>query len=328
MMRFTLLIFCLTIYCSPLLAGEPEDMVRISSGTFWMGSDTGNKMMPRGGRNNESPIHEVTVDGFWMDIYPVTNMHYTKFVKETGYVTYSEVPPDPKDWPGAKPEMLYAGSIVFKQPKSKVDMRNYFNWWELKKGADWRHPTGPESDLMGREKHPVVHVTFKDVKSYCQWAGKEMPAEAHFEYAARGGLDKKKYAWGEQPKHFTELLANVWQGKFPYTNENKDGFLETSPVGNFPANGYGLYDMSGNVWEWVSDWYHPNYYKVSPKKNPTGVTQKHSFDPNEPGVPKRIVKGGSFLCSENYCTGYRPSARMATDPRSSSNHNGFRCVNN
>ncbi len=328
MMRFTLLIFCLTIYCSPLLAGEPEDMVRISSGTFWMGSDTGNKMMPRGGRNNESPIHEVTVDGFWMDIYPVTNAHYTKFVKETGYVTYSEVPPDPKDWPGAKPEMLYAGSIVFKQPKSKVDMRNYFNWWELKKGADWRHPTGPESDLMGREKHPVVHVTFKDAKSYCQWAGKEMPTEAQFEYAARGGFDKKKYAWGDQPKHFTELLANVWQGKFPYTNENKDGFLETSPVGNFPANGYGLYDMSGNVWEWVSDWYHPNYYKVSPKKNPTGVTRKHSFDPNEPGVPKRIVKGGSFLCSENYCTGYRPSARMATDPRSSSNHNGFRCVKN
>jgi len=328
LMRSILFVFCLMAYSVPLLAGEPERMVRIPSGTFWMGSDTGNKMMPSGGRNNESPIHKVTVDGFWMDIYPVANRYYAKFVNETGYVTYSEVPPDPKDWPGALPEMLYAGSVVFKQPKSKVDMRNFYNWWELKKGADWRHPKGPDSSIEGKDNHPVVHVTFKDAKSYCQWAGKEMPTEAQFEYAARGGFDKKKYAWGDQPRHLTERLANLWQGKFPYTNEDKDGFLETSPVGSFPHNGYGLYDMAGNVWEWVSDWYHPGYFKNSPKKNPTGVKQEQSFDPNEPGNPKRIVKGGSFLCSENYCTGYRPSARMATDPRSSSNHNGFRCVNN
>jgi formylglycine-generating enzyme required for sulfatase activity len=324
--RLALTIFCLVLYSSPLLAENPEGMIHLPSGTFWMGSDIGNKALPLGSRNNEGPAHQVTVDSFWIDIYPVTNAQYAKFVKETGYVTYSEVTPDPKDWPGAKPEMLFAGSIVFKQPKSKVDMRNYFNWWELKKGANWRHPTGPDSSIEGKDQHPVVHVTYKDAESFCKWAGKEIPTEAQFEYAARGGFDKKKYSWGDQPKHFTEPLANLWQGKFPYHNENKDGYLETSPVGSFPPNGYGLYDISGNVWEWVSDWYHPDYFRTSPKINPKGVKRQQSYDPNEPGVPKRIVKGGSFLCSENYCTGYRPSARMATDPRSSSNHNGFRCV--
>ena len=251
-----------------------------------MGSDIGNEALPAGGRNNESPAHQVSIDGFWIDIYPVTNARYSKFVKETGYVTYSEVPPDPKEWPGAKPEMLYAGSIVFKQPKTKVDMRNSYNWWELKKGADWRHPTGPNSSIEGKENHPVVHVTYKDAESFCKWAGKTLPTEAQFEYAARGGFDKKKYTWGDQPKHFTEPLANLWQGKFPYHNKNKDMFLDTSPVGSFPANGYGLYDMSGNVWEWVSDWYHPGFYKVSPKKNPKGVSKNKSFDPNEPAFQK------------------------------------------
>ena len=320
MMRSALLIICLTVYCSPLLAGEPEDMVHIPTGTFWMGSDEG--------LASERPVHQVTLDGLWIDKYPVTNSKFLKFVQRTGYVTYAEKDPDPKDFPGVPPDKLVAGSAVFQSPKHKVDMRNYLNWWVYVPGANWKYPEGPESDLKGREKHPVVHVTFQDAQAYCQWAGKDLPTEAQFEYAARGGFDKKKYAWGDQPRHFTESLANLWQGKFPYENKNLDKFLKTSLVGSFPANGYGLYDVSGNVWEWTQDWFHPAYYKHSPKENPQGVPKEASFDPMEPGLAKKVTKGGSYLCSENYCTGYRPSARMATDPLSSSEHLGFRCVRN
>ena len=320
MIRSALLIFCLTVYGSPLLAGEPEGMVRISSGTFWMGSDEG--------LASERPAHQVTLDSYWIDKHPVPNQQYLKFVQHTGFVTYSERDPDPRDFPGVPKDKLFAGSAVFQSPKHKVDMRNYLNWWVYVPGANWKHPEGPESDLKGREKHPVVHMTYEDAKAYCKWAGKELPTEAQFEYAARGGFDKKKYAWGDQPKHFTEPLANLWQGKFPYKNMNTDKFLSTSPVGHFPANGYGLYDVSGNVWEWTQDWFHPAYYKNSPQKNPQGVPKEASFDPMEPGIAKKVTKGGSFLCSENYCTGYRPSARMATDPLSSSGHLGFRCVRN
>jgi len=311
-----------------VFALEKGEMIWIEGGTFWMGAEEGNKMMPHGGINNESPIHEVKLDGFWIDKYPVTNEQYSEFVKATGYVTYSEQTPKAEDWPGAKPEMLVPASIVFKKPSHKVNMRNLYNWWEYKPGADWMHPEGPDSNIKERKKHPVVHVTYDDAKKYCEWKGKQITTEAQWEYAARGGLTKKIYTWGDQPDHMKKRMMNFWEGEFPYKNSGSDGHLITSPVGSFPANGYGLYDMAGNVWEWVSDWYHPRYYEVSPKKNPTGVTKEQSLDPNEPGIPKRVVKGGSFLCSENYCTGYRPSARMATDPRSSSNHTGFRCVKN
>jgi formylglycine-generating enzyme required for sulfatase activity len=258
----------------------------------------------------------------------VTNEQYAKFVKATGYATYSEQTPKAEDWPGALPEMLVPASIVFKKPTTKVNMNNLYNWWEYKPGASWLHPEGPQSNIKKRADHPVVHVTYDDAAAYCTWAGKEMLMEAQWEYAARGGLTKKVYTWGDQPDHIKKKLMNFWEGEFPYKNSGADGHLITSPVGSFPPNGYGLYDMAGNVWEWVSDWYHPRYYEVSPKKNPAGVPKEHSLDPHEPGIPKRIVKGGSFLCSENYCTGYRPSSRMATDPRSSSNHTGFRCVKN
>ena len=318
-MRQTLtLIFCLAIFCSPLLAREPEKMVYLPSGTFWMGSDEG--------LANERPAHQVTIDSFWIDIYPVTNQQYLEFTRNTGYITYSEKDPDPKDFPGVPKDKLVAGSAVFQSPKHKVDMSNNLNWWVYVPGANWKHPEGPNSQLEGREKYPVVHVTFQDAQAYCQWIDKELPTEAQFEYAARGGFDKKKYTWGDQPKHFTEPMANLWQGKFPYKNVNTDKFLSTSPVGSFHPNGYGLYDIAGNVWEWTKDWFHPTYYKNSPKKNPTGVKKEQSFDPTEPGLAKKVTKGGSYLCSENYCTGYRPSARMATDPLSSSHHLGFRCV--
>jgi len=307
-------------------ADNPKDMVMIKGGTFWMGADHGNKMVTPNRIDNERPVHEVEIDGFWIDKYPVTNAQYAEFVKENNYVTYSEQIPKAEDWPGANPKMLVPASIVFKQPKQKVDMRNFYNWWEYKPGAQWRHPESPESSIKYRADHPVVHVTYDDAKAYCEWMGKTMPTEAQWEYAARGGLKKRTYGWGDQPKHLTEKMMNYWQGNFPYKNDNKDGNLKTSPVGSFPPNGYDLYDMAGNVWEWVSDWYHPAYYEVSPRKNPTGVKKEESLDPNEPEIPKRIVKGGSFLCSEKYCMGYRPSARTATDPKSSTNHIGFRCV--
>jgi len=303
-------------------------MVQLQGGVFDMGADEGNKMVIPGGINNEKPIHEVELEPFSIDIYPVSNYEYEKFVKATNYITYSEKAPKAEDWPGALPEMLVPASIVFKQPKHKVDMRNYYNWWEYKPGANWKHPEGPQSDIKDRGNHPVVHVTYEDAKAYCEWQGKTLPTEAQWEYAARGGLKKKKFIWGDQPKHLTEEVMNFWRGDFPYSHNNTSGVASTTPVGSFPANGFGLYDMAGNVWEWSSDWYHPRYFEVSPRKNPIGVKKQDSLDPNDPGVAKKVVKGGSFLCSEKYCMGYRPSARMATDPMSSSNHIGFRCVKN
>jgi formylglycine-generating enzyme len=327
-MKFSLLLvtFIILIVCNHVFAGDPKDIIRIKGGTFFMGSDAGKIVMPHGGMSNESPVHEVKLDGFWIDKYPVTNENYAKFVKATGYVTYSELTPKAEDWPGALPEMLVPASIVFKQPTTKVNMNNLYNWWEYKPGANWKHPEGPQSNIEKRMNHPVVHVTYADAAAYCSWAGKHMLTEAQWEYAARGGLKKKVYTWGDQPDHLKKKLMNFWEGEFPYKNTGSDGHLKTSPVGSYLPNGYGLYDMAGNVWEWVSDWYHPRYYEVSPKENPTGVPKEHSLDPHEPGISKRIIKGGSFLCSENYCMGYRPSARMATDPRSSTNHTGFRCA--
>ena len=291
------IVLLLIAFDSSILFGfEKDEMVWIEGGNFWMGSDNHLR--------HERPAHQVSVDGFWIDQYPVTNEDFAQFVDETQFVTFSEKQPTLEDFPDALPEMLVAGSIVFKIPESKVDIRNHYNWWEYKKGADWKHPEGLDSDIKGRPDHPVVQVTYDDANEYCKWAGKETPTEAQFEFAARGGLDKKVYTWGDQPDHLKEKakLANTWQGDFPYENTEEDGFYGTSPVGSFPSNGYGLYDMAGNVWEWVTDWYNPRYYSMSPKENPPGVKKEESFDPNEPGIHKRIIKGRS-RCRIRPCGG-------------------------
>ena len=322
--KYTLEILLIFLIASPsqLYAADAtsKDMARIKGGTFWMGSDNGN--------TNERPPHQVTVDNFWIDKYPVTNKVFDAFVKAAGYVTYAEKIPDPKDFPTIPKELLVPGSIVFKEPKNKTSLNDYTQWWAFVEGADWRHPRGPDSNLKGLDNHPVVHVAYPDAEAYCHWKGGEIPTEAQFEYAARGGLDRKPYIWGDQPKHLTKKMANLWEGNFPTENKQKDGYYYTSPVGTYPPNGYGLYDMAGNVWEWVSDWYNPDYFSSSPQNNPRGVQKKESFDPNEPGTPKRITKGGSYLCNDVYCRGYRPSARMPSDPNTSLGHTGFRCVIN
>ena len=284
----------------------PEGMIWIESGSFIMGSDQG---LP-----DERPAHEVRLNGFWIDKYEVTNANFFKFVAETGYETYSE---EVKD------------SLVFQSPSPTPEQPvRPMSWWRLVANADWQHPEGAKDSIERKESHPVVHVTYDDASAYCNWLDKDLPTEAQFEYAARGGLEGEIYSWGSQPRHRHETMTNHWQGTFPYHNENSDGYANTAPVGSFPPNDYGLYDITGNVWEWVSDWYHPNYYSNSPLTNPVGVPRSESLDPNEPTLPKRSIRGGSFLCSENYCSGFRVSARMPAEPSSSTNHTGFRCVAN
>ncbi|MFN7138388.1 MAG: formylglycine-generating enzyme family protein [Limisphaerales bacterium] len=293
-----------------------NDMVWIPAGTFKMGSDSG--------KSDERPVHKVTLDGFWMDKTEVTNEQFEKFVRATGYVTVAERKPNPEDFPGADPSMLVPGSVVFSPPTHAVSLNNHMQWWRYVPGANWRHPEGPGSDIKGREKHPVVHICYEDAVAYAKWAGKRLPTEAEWEYAARGALDQQDYMWGQEQTPGGQWLANIWQGKFPAENELADGFRLTSPVASYPPNGYGLYDMAGNVWEWCSDWYLPNYYEQSPTHNPKGPNT--SYDPNEPGVMKKVTRGGSYLCSDSYCIGYRPSARMKTTPDTGLSHTGFRCV--
>jgi formylglycine-generating enzyme len=313
--------------CEGLVYRRPPhpDMVRIPGGTFRMGSD---HHYPE-----EAPAHRVTVAPFWMDRGPVTNRQFRKFVEDTGYVTFAEIPPDPKDYPGALPHMLYAGSLVFSLPTRPVDLRNWSEWWTFLKGADWRHPYGPKSNIKGLDNHPVVHVACRDAEAYAKWAGKELPTEAEWEFAARGGLDGAEFAWGEALTPDGKQMANIWQGNFPHQKLATDGFERTSPVTAFPANGYGLHDMIGNVWEWTADWYSEKHEADAPKaccipENPRGAREDASYDPRLPNIriPRKVLKGGSHLCAPNYCRRYRPAARRAEPIDTSASHVGFRCI--
>jgi len=291
-------------------------MVWITGGTFLMGSERG--------KSDEQPLHRVTVRGFWMDKTEVTNQQFEKFIRATGYLTVAERKPDPKDFPGASPDLLVPGSIVFNPPPGEVPLDNHYLWWKWVPGASWRRPEGPSSDTKGREQFPVVHVCWDDAMAYCNWADERLPTEAEWEFASRGGLDGRPYVWGDEQTPQGKWLANLWQGRFPNENTQADGFRAVAPVASFLPNGYGLYDMAGNVWEWCADWYRPDYYGNCPKENPAGPLE--SFDPDEPNVRKRVMRGGSYLCSDLYCTGYRPSARMKSSPDTGLSHTGFRCA--
>ena len=304
---------------------DRADMVFIPGGTFRMGSDKHYA--------EEAPVHRVTVGAFWIDRTPVTNRNFRKFVTATGHVTFAEIPPDPKDYPGALPHMLKAGSLVFDPPNHPVDTRDWSQWWTFKFGANWRRPYGPRSSIGGLDDHPVVHVTYRDAEAYAKWAGKDLPTEAEFEFAARGGLDGAEFAWGDELTPGNRQMANTWQGTFPFENLALDGYKRTSPVTAFPPNGYGVYDMIGNVWEWTSDWYSTKHEADAPKaccipENPRGGREDASYDPCQPQIkiPRKALKGGSHLCAPNYCRRYRPAARHAEPIDTSTSHVGFRCV--
>jgi formylglycine-generating enzyme required for sulfatase activity len=281
----------------------------------------------------EAPAHRVIVDPFRIDVTPVTNRQFAAFVEATGHVTVAETPPDPADYPGARPEMLHPASLVFVPSRGPVDLRDWSQWWFFRRDADWRRPQGPGSSLDGLDDHPVVHVAYADVVTYAAWAGKSLPTEAEWEFAARGGLDGADYAWGDEFTPGDKPMANTWQGPFPYQNLLTDGYARTSPVGAFPPNGYGLYDMIGNVWEWTADFYGVRRQAEPVKsccapRNPRGADEAASYDPNLPEVriPRKVLKGGSHLCAPSYCRRYRPAARHAQPIDTSASHVGFRCI--
>jgi len=309
----------------------PGEMALIPAGNFTMGSDAPES------RHNEGPTHKVHVDSFWIDEHDVTNAEFAKFVKATGYKTTAEQPIDweelkkevPPCTPKPSEDKLQPGSTVFTPSDGPVDLGNVANWWRWVQGASWQHPEGPDSDLKGRENHPVVQVSWDDAVAYAKWAGKRLPTEAEWEYAARGGLEGKRYPWGDEFRPNGKFMANTWTGDFPYNNTKEDGYIGTSPVKSFPKNGYGLYDMGGNVWNWCSDWYHPDAYANLPEAaccaNPKGpATCWMSDDPSESN--EHVIKGGSFLCSPSYCESYRPSARRGEPADTGMSHIGFRCV--
>ena len=309
------------------LSQEPghSDMVWIPGGAFRMGSDT---HYPE-----EAPSHRVTVSGFWMDRTPVTNRDFRKFVNATGHVTFAETRPDAKDYPGALPHMLKAGSLVFTPPKHAVDLHNWSQWWRFKFGANWRRPYGPRSSISGLDDHPVVHIAYRDAEAYAKWAGKELPTEAEWEFAARGGLDGAEFAWGDELMPGGKQMANTWQGAFPHENLGRAGDARTSQAMAFPPNGYGLYDMIGNVWEWTTDWWSTQHEADAAKpccipQDPRGGREQDSYDPCLPKIkiPRKVLKGGSHLCAPNYCRRYRPAARHAEAVDTSTSHVGFRCV--
>jgi formylglycine-generating enzyme required for sulfatase activity len=306
-------------------------MVWIPGGEFSMGC-ADPRELPHGGSDamrDSRPIHRVYVDGFWMDRTEVTNEQFAVFVKATSYVTVAERTPTAEEFPGAPPENLVAGSVVFTPPPSAVPLDDHYQWWRYVKGANWRHPEGPQSNIDGRGDYPVVHVAFEDAEAFARWAGKRLPTEAEWEFAARGGSAGLPYSWGNELKPGGKWMANVWQGLFPTEGTAEDGYAGIAPSGRFPANPYGLHDMAGNVWEWCADWYRPDTYAELAEaggvaKNPRGPAS--SFDPVEPGQPKRVQRGGSFLCTEQYCTRYMIGTRGKGEISSGSNHLGFRCV--
>jgi formylglycine-generating enzyme required for sulfatase activity len=314
------------------IASHPDGMTWIPGGEFSMGCadprfcvDGGHEPM-----NDARPIHRVYVDPFWIDKTDVTNEQFAAFVKATGYVTIAEQKPKAEDFPGAPPENLVAGSTVFTPTDQLVPLDNYLQWWRYVHGANWRHPKGPQSTIEGHEKYPVVQVAYADAAAYAKWAGKRLPTEAEWEFAARGGLAGKVYAWGDDFHPGGKFMANTFQGQFPVkaTDTGADGFAGIAPVAQFPPNGYGLYDMSGNVWQWCSDWYRPDYYEVlaaaGVARNPCGPDA--SFDPAEPDQKVRVHRGGSFLCTDQYCTRYMVGTRGKGDENTASNHLSFRCV--
>jgi sulfatase modifying factor 1 len=316
---------------APPPADVPEGMVWIPGGEFSMGSND-----PRGAlcggpdsMGDARPIHRVYVDGFWMDTTEVTNAQFQQFVRATSYVTIAERKPTQEEFPTAPPENLVAGSTVFSPTPHAVPLNDHFQWWRYQTGANWCHPEGPESDLKARDKYPAVHIAYDDAVAYARWAGKRLPTEAEFEFAARGGLSGKVYAWGDELRPAAKWMANTFQGQFPVKDTAEDGFAGIAPVAQFPPNGYGLYDVAGNVWEWVSDWYRPDTFarlaaQGGVARNPTGPDIP--FDPAEPTEKKRVHRGGSFLCTDQYCTRYMVGTRGKGESSTGSNHLGFRCV--
>ena len=311
---------------------NPEGMVWIPDGTFSMGGDNDQA------RQDEFPKHEVKLNGFFIDVTEVTNAQFAKFVAATGYVTTAEKDINwedlkkqlPSDTPKPEPETLKAASLVFVPTEGEVSLQDYSQWWSWSHGANWNHPQGKDSNIVGKDNLPVVHISWDDANAYCKWSGKRLPTEAEWEYASRGGLLKNVYTWGNERVDEGKIHCNYFQGNFPYKNEGSDGFMGSATVKSFAPNGYGLYDMGGNVWEWCADKYNNLYYdafkKIKVAIDPKGPLK--SFDPDEPLVEKRVMRGGSFLCNESYCSGYRVSARMKSSADSSMEHLGFRCVSN
>ncbi len=314
--RSTLVAAICVMVALPISAADaPEGMVWIPAGAFTMGTDKGPK--------DEQPAHKVTLDGFWIDKTEITNAQFAKFVKATGYRTIAEQKPDAAKYPDAPKDKLVPFSAVFKCCPAELDGPAI--WWQFTPGADWRHPEGGKSSIDGKDDYPVVHICWDDAAAYANWAGKRLPTEAEWEYAARGGLDGKEYTWGEAKQGADgKWMANTFQGKFPAKDTGEDGFTGLAPVAKYPANGYGLFDMSGNAWEWCSDWYQPDYYAVSPAKNPQGPARGLEEQPGE--GPCKVRRGGSFLCANDYCRRYLPASRDKNPADSAANHTSFRCV--
>jgi sulfatase modifying factor 1 len=300
-------------------------MTWVVGGTFLMGSE---EFYPE-----ERPVHPVRVDGFWIDPHPVTVADFRHFVDATAYLTVAERPLDPSEYPDADPAVLLPGSLVFQSTDGPVSLDDYQNWWRYLPGACWHRPEGPGSDIVGRDSHPVTHIAYSDAEAYAAWVGKALPTEAEWEFAARGGLEGARFTWGEDFTPHGRFMANTWQGEFPWQNTLDDGFLGTSPVRSYPPNGYGLFDMAGNVWEWTEDFYtahHPDAaaHACCAPDNPRTTSPEGSFDFDQPGgeIPRRVIKGGSHLCAPNYCLRYRPAARQPEAVDTSTAHLGFRCV--
>ena len=310
----------------------PVGMLWIPGGEFSMGAPAASsgKCSPDA-IVDARPVLRVKVGGFWMDRTEVTNGDFAKFVDATGYRTIAEITPTKEEFPDAPPEALVSGAVVFRPPSGDVALGNHLQWWTYVKGANWRQPEGPDSTIEDRQNHPAVHIAWPDAVAYAKWAGKRLPTEAEWEFAARGGLSGKTYAWGDDFQPGGKTMANTWQGRFPIKDEATDGFAGSAPVGSFPANGYGLHDMAGNVWEWIADWYRADAYPVTakvagehPAVDPRGPAS--SWDPSEPGVPKRVQRGGSFLCTDQYCTRYMIGTRGKGEISTPTSHTGFRCV--